>query len=136
MRVERARRSAESCRMKTVAVIGASNNREKWGNKAVRAFAQQGYTVFPVNPNEPEVEGLKTFASIKDVPVRPTMVTVYIPPPRLVKILPDIAARGCDELFLNPGTESAEVLAECERLGLNAIQACSIIAVGVAPGRL
>jgi len=122
--------------MKTVAVIGASGNRGKWGNKAVRAFLQQGYTVYPVNPNEPEVEGLKTFASIKDVPVRPDKVTIYIPPPRLLKILPDIAARGCDELFLNPGTESDAVLAECERLGLNAIQACSIIAAGVSPGSL
>jgi predicted CoA-binding protein len=122
--------------MKTVAVIGASSNREKWGNKAVRAFLQQGCTVFPVNPNEPEIEGLKTFANIRDVPVRPDTVTVYLPPPRLLKVLPDIAARGCDELFLNPGTESDEVLAECERLGLNAIQACSIIAVGVSPGSL
>ena len=122
--------------MKTVAVIGASSNRDKWGNKAVRAFAQQGYTVYPINPNEPEVEGLKTYASIKELPVRPNKVTVYIPPQRLVKILPAIAERGCDELFLNPGTESPEVLAECERLGLNAIQACSIIAVGVSPGRL
>ena len=116
--------------MKTVAVIGASSNRDKWGNKAVRAFAQQGYTVYPVNPNEPEVEGLKTYASIKEVPVRPQTVTVYIPPPRLLKILPDIAARGCDELYLNPGTESDAVLAEAEHLGLNAIQACSIVAIG------
>ncbi|HTD68623.1 MAG TPA: CoA-binding protein [Candidatus Limnocylindria bacterium] len=122
--------------MKTVAVIGASSNREKWGNKAVRAFAQQGYKVYPVNPNEPEVEGFKTYPTIEDVPERPGIITVYIPPQRLVKILPDIAARGCDELFLNPGTESDEVLAECERLGLNAIQACSIIAVGVSPRRL
>ncbi|HMJ90948.1 MAG TPA: CoA-binding protein [Candidatus Acidoferrum sp.] len=122
--------------MKTVAVIGASSNRDKWGNKAVRAFAQQGYTVWPVNPNEPEVEGLETFASIRDVPERPQTITVYIPPQRLVKLLPDIAARGCDELYLNPGTESEEVLAECDRLGLNAIQACSIIAIGASPSRL
>ena len=122
--------------MKTVAVIGASTNREKWGNKAVRAFLQQGWTVYPVNPNEPEIEGIKTCASIRDVPVRPQQITVYLPPPRLLNILPDIAARGCDELYLNPGTESAAVLTECARLGLNAIQACSIIAVGAAPGRL
>ena len=122
--------------MKTVAIIGASSNREKWGNKAVRAFAQQGYTVYPVNPNEPEIEGLKSYVSIKDVPVRPQKISVYVPPQRLVNLLPDIAARGCDELFLNPGTESSGVLAECERLGLNAIQACSIIAVGVPPGSL
>jgi predicted CoA-binding protein len=122
--------------MKTVAIIGASNNRTKWGNKAVRAFAQQGYTVYPVNPTELEIEGWKTYPSIQDVPVRPDTISAYVPPPRLVKILPDLAARGCDELFLNPGTESEDVLAECERLGLNAIQACSIIAVGVSPGRL
>jgi predicted CoA-binding protein len=107
--------------MKTVAVIGVSSNREKWGNKAVRAFAQQGYTVYPVNPTEAEVEGWKAYASVKDVPTRPDTVTVYLAPPRLLKILPDIAARGCDELFLNPGTESPDVLAECERLGLNVI---------------
>ncbi len=122
--------------MKTVAVIGASSNREKWGNKAVRAFRQQNYTVWPVNPNELEVEGLKTYATIKDVPERPEKITVYVPPQRLIKLLPDIAARGCNELYLNPGTESDAVLAECERLGLNAIQACSIIAVGVSPGCL
>src|ERR1041385_1852890 len=116
--------------MKTAAIIGASSNRAKWGNKAVRAFLQQGYAVYPINPNEPEVEGLKTFASIKEVPVRPDIVSVYIPPQRLVNILSDIAARGCDELFLNPGTESDEVLARAEELKLPVIQACSIIAVG------
>jgi len=122
--------------MKTIAIIGASNNRQKYGNKAVRAFLQQGYTVYPVNPNEPEVEDLPTFKSIRDVPVRPQMISVYVPPPVLLKLLPDIAARGCDELWLNPGTESDEVLAEAERLGLNVIQACSIVAVGVSPSRL
>jgi uncharacterized protein len=116
--------------VKTVAIIGASSNRNKFGNKAVRAFLRQGYAVYPVNPNEPEVEGLATFKSIKDVPVPPQMVSVYVPPPVLVRLLPDIAAKGCDELWLNPGTESAEVLAEVERLGLNAIQACSIVAIG------
>lgn len=119
--------------MKTVAVIGASNNRKKFGNKAVRAFQQQGYTVYPVNPNEAQVEGLRTFKSIKDVPVRPEMVTVYVPPPVLAQLLPDVAAKGCNELWLNPGSESDEVLAEAERLGLNTIQACSILAIGVSP---
>jgi predicted CoA-binding protein len=119
--------------MKTVAIIGASGNREKYGNKAVRAFARQGYTVFPVNPAETEIEGWPAFASIRDLPERPQKVSVYVPPQRLLPLLPDIAARGCDELFLNPGTESDAVLVECERLGLNAIQACSIIAVGETP---
>jgi predicted CoA-binding protein len=122
--------------MKTVAIIGASNDRQKFGNKAVRAFRQQGYTVYPVNPKETEVEGLAAFKSILDVPVRPQMVSVYLPPPVVLKVLPEIAAKGCDELWLNPGTESDEVLAVAERLGLNVVQACSIVGVGVSPGAL
>jgi predicted CoA-binding protein len=122
--------------MKTIAIIGASNDRSKFGNKAVRAFQQQGYEVFPVNPKEEMVEGLPAFKSIAAVPVRPHMISVYLPPPVLLKVLPDIATKGCDELWLNPGTESDEVLAEAERLGLNVIQACSIVGVGVSPANL
>lgn len=122
--------------MKTIAIIGASNDKNKFGNKAVRAFQQQGYEVFPVNPKDEMVEGLRAFKSITEVPVRPEMVSVYLPPPVLLKVLPDIATKGCDELWLNPGTESDEVLAEAERLKLNVIQACSIVGVGVSPSAL
>jgi hypothetical protein len=120
----------------TIAIIGASNDRAKFGNKAVRAFLQQGYEVFPVNPKEQTIEGLRGFKSIADVPVRPHKISVYLPPPVLLKVLPDIAAKGCDEFWLNPGTESEEVLAEAERLGLNVVQACSIVGVGVSPEEL
>ena len=122
--------------MRTVAILGASADRNKYGNKAVRAFRRQGYTVYPVNPRENEIEGWPVYPSIAAVPVRPEMVSVYLPPQILLKVLPEIAAKGCDELWLNPGTESDEVLAEAERLGLNTIQACSIVAVGMSPGAL
>jgi hypothetical protein len=122
--------------MKTAAIIGASRDRAKFGNKAVRAYAQQGYQVFPVNLKDDEIEGLPVFKSILEVPARPEIVSVYVPPGALLKILPDIAKEGCDELWLNPGTESDEVLAEAERLGLNVIQACSIVGLGVSPSGL
>ena len=122
--------------MKTVAVIGASNDRNKFGNKAVRAFQQQGFRVFPVNPKETEIEGLPVYRTILEVPVRPEMVSVYLPPRVLMRILADIAAKGCEELWLNPGTESDEVLAEAGRLGLNVIQACSIVGVGLSPASM
>ena|ERR1035437_6346921 len=122
--------------MKTVAIIGASNDRQKYGNKAVRAYLQQGYSVYPVNPNESQIENLPVFKSIQDVPVRPERTSVYIPPHVLLTLLPDIAARGCDELWLNPGTDSPEVVAEAERLRLNVVQACSILGVGLSPEQL
>jgi predicted CoA-binding protein len=122
--------------MKTVAIIGASNDRTKFGNKAVRAFIQQGYDVYPVNPKEDKIEGLTAYKNVRDVPAWLNRISVYVPPPVLLKLLPEIAARGCDELWLNPGTESPDVLAEAERLRLNVVQACSIVGIGVSPATL
>lgn len=122
--------------MKTVAVIGASNDRSKYGNKAVRAFQKAGYTVYPVHPAQAEVEGLPCHKTILDVPVRPNLVSVYVGPTRLVELLPDIATKGCDELWLNPGTESEEVFSEAARLSLKVVQTCSILAVGSSPSAL
>src|SRR6266496_995021 len=78
--------------MKTVAILGASTDRSKFGNKAVRAFQQQAYQVYPVNPKETEIEGLPAYQSLSQVPVRPQMVSVYLPPAVLLKVLPEIAA--------------------------------------------
>jgi predicted CoA-binding protein len=119
--------------MKTVAIIGASNDRNKFGNKSVRAHLQQGYTVFPINPKEKQIEDLPVFSSIFDVPVRPNRVSIYLPAHLVKAILTDIAAKGCDELWLNPGTESDEVLAEAKSFGLNVISGCSIVDLGVSP---
>lgn len=119
--------------MPTVAIIGASADRSKFGNKAVRAFLRRHYTVYPVNPKETEIEGLLVFKSIAEIPERPNLISVYLPPAVLLKVLPAIAAKGCDELWLNPGTESDEVLTEAEQLGLNIIQACSIVGIGESP---
>jgi uncharacterized protein len=119
--------------MKTIAILGASADPNKFGNKAVRAFVRQGWTVFPVNPKETAIEGLLAFRTLADVPVRPQLVSVYLPPAVVAKVLPEIAAKGCDELWLNPGTESPEVLAAAEKLGLNVIQACSIVGIGETP---
>ena len=76
------------------------------------------------------------FKSIREVPTRPDLVSVYLPPATLLKTLADIAARGCDELWLNPGTDSAAVLAEAGRLKLNIVQACSITGIGLSPDEI
>jgi predicted CoA-binding protein len=119
--------------MKTVAVIGASNDRARYGNMAVRAFRRAGYEVFPVNPTEPTIEGLKAYPTINEVPANLDTVTIYVGPAVLVKLLPGIAQKGCKDLWLNPGTSSDTVLAEVKKLGLNAIQGCSILAIGQSP---
>jgi len=121
--------------MPTVAVIGASTHRRKYGNKAVRAYVRQGYAVYPVNPNAATVEGLRSYPSIRDIPGPIDRVTLYLPPEVGITLLPDIAAKKPKEFFVNPGAESEELLAEARRLGLEPLMACSILAVGEAPER-
>jgi predicted CoA-binding protein len=119
---------------KTVAVIGASSKRHKFGNKALRAFAQQGYRVFAINPNEREVEGHPAFASVLDVPGPIDMATVYVPPAIGVRVMDDLAKKQIPEVWLNPGADGDAVLARAHALGLKTIQACSIMGIGESPG--
>ena len=120
---------------KTVAVIGASNNRGKYGNKALRAFERQGYTVIPINPHETQVEGHPTYRSVLDVPGPIDMATVYVQPEVGVQIMDELARRGVGEVWLNPGADGDEVVARARTLKLNVIQACSIMGIGDSPGR-
>jgi predicted CoA-binding protein len=118
----------------TVAVIGANSDRRKYANKAVRAFLQVGYEVFPVHPMETTVEGQQVYKSVKDVPrEKLDCVTVYLPPAVGVKVLDEIAAKPVGMVYLNPGADAPEVVAKARQLGLNAVTACSILAVGVRP---
>ena len=118
---------------KTVAVVGASSNRAKFGNKALRAFQAQGYHVLPINPNDPEVEGLRTYASVLDVPGPIDMATVYVQPDVTLRLLDEFAQKGIPEIWVNPGAEDDEVMAEARRRQMHVIFACSIIGIGRNP---
>jgi uncharacterized protein len=121
---------------KVVAVIGASSNRSKFGNRAVRAFRQQGYTVVPINPHEAVVEGLKTYKSVLDVPGPIDMASIYVPPDIGEQVIGEIAQKGIAEVWLNPGAESDELIARARALKIQPIVACSIVAIGENPYRL
>jgi len=120
----------------TVAVIGASPDRNKYGNKSVRAHLSQGYEVYPVNPQCTQVEGIRCYPSVAELPeARLNRVTMYVPPQVGIRLLDAIAAKGCDEFWLNPGSESDALIKQAEALGLNPILACSIVDLGVSPAQ-
>ena len=119
--------------MKTVAIIGASRDRRKFGNKALRAFEKQGFRVLAINPNETEVEGHRTYASVLDVPDTIDMATVYVQPDAGIKVIEEVARKGVPEVWLNPGADDDRVVARARELGVNVIQACSIMGIGDTP---
>jgi len=121
---------------KVVAVIGASSNRQKFGNRAVRAYREQGYTVIPINPHETSVEGLKAYPSVLDVPGPVDMASFYVPPDVGEQIIEDVATKGIAEVWLNPGAESDALIARARALNIQPIVACSIVAIGRNPYQL
>jgi predicted CoA-binding protein len=118
---------------KSVAIIGASSNPRKFGNRAVRAFRRQGYTVFAINPHEGEVEGLKTYASVLDVPDTIDMASFYVPPEVGEKVIVEVARKGIAEVWLNPGSESDALIQLARSLKIEPIEACSIVGIGENP---
>ena len=118
---------------RVVAVIGASSNRSKFGNSAVRAFSRQGYTVVPINPHETEVEGIKAYSSVLDVPGPIDMATLYVPPEVGLRVIEEIARKQIPEVWLNPGAESDELIARAKALHIQPIVACSIVGIGQNP---
>lgn len=118
---------------KIVAIIGASSDPRKFGNRALRAFRRQGYTVIPINPNEAQVEGLKAYRSVLDVPGPIEMATFYVPPEIGQKIIAEVAQKRIPEVWLNPGAESDELIRLARALKVEPILACSILGIGENP---
>jgi predicted CoA-binding protein len=120
---------------KTVAVIGASSQRAKFGNKALRAFRHAGYRVVPINPRETTVEGEKAYPTVLDYPGPIDEATMYVPPRIGMQVVDELAQKGVKVVWFNPGADGPDVVRRAEALGLMPLVACSIIGIGDSPGR-
>ncbi|MBD3335782.1 MAG: CoA-binding protein [Candidatus Eisenbacteria bacterium] len=118
----------------TIAIVGASQDKDRFSNKAVRAWKRRGWTVIPVHPRHEDVEGLKAYPSIAEVPEGVDMASLYVPPQVGIKVLDELRAKGIRQVYVNPGAESDELLEKARRLGLETIVACSIRDLGEDPG--
>ena len=122
--------------MKSIAVLGASRDRRKFGNKCLRAYLAAGWQVFPVNLGSVEpIEGLATLRRLGDVPAVLDRISVYLPPAVTLELLADIAAKGAGEVWFNPGSADARVLDEARRRGITARPGCSIVDIGMSPAQ-
>ncbi len=118
----------------TVVILGASADRAKFGNKSLRAHLEEGYEVFPVNPKGGTIEGLTVYKRLAEVPIdRFDRISSYLPPAVGIALLDEIAAAAPSEFFLNPGSESPELLDKARAIGLTPILACSIVDLGRRP---
>jgi uncharacterized protein len=110
------------------AVVGASNDTSKFGNRIYRDLRKAGYTVYAVNPNETSVEGDPAYASLGDLPEVPAVVDVVVPSWIGKRIAKEAADTGIPYFWLQPGAESDELIAHAESFGLEVIHnACAMV---------
>lgn len=103
------------------AVVGASDNRAKFGNRIYRVLRERGYTVYPVNPTVATVEGDTAYPDVASLPDGVEVLDIVIPPQRVPPVLEQAKAAGITRIWLQPGAESPNVLAAARSLGLDVI---------------
>ncbi len=110
------------------AVVGVSDNREKYGNIIFRALRDAGYRVYAIHPKLTEVEGEKVYQHITELPEVPDVVDFVIPPQAVPAMLEECATHGVKRVWMQPGSESPEALALAKNLGIEAVSdACILI---------
>jgi uncharacterized protein len=114
------------------AVVGASTDRSKYGNKVLRCYLQHGKQVYPINPKAPEVEGQKAYAALADLPVKVEAISVITPPAATEQVVREAAAAGVTHVWMQPGAESDAAIRTAESLGLSVIAGgpCLLVVLG------
>ncbi|MDD2850292.1 MAG: CoA-binding protein [Desulfuromonadaceae bacterium] len=116
----------------TFGVVGASTNRDKYGNKVLRCYQQNGKNVIPVNPTEPEIEGLPCVDTISDLPQDVESISIITPPAVTAKLVPLAIAKGIRNIWIQPGAGHPEAIVLCLQHGVNVIAdgSCVLVVMG------
>lgn len=118
----------EAINQKVWALVGATNDTTKYGNKIFKNLKSAGYTVYPVNAKATTVEGEKAYPNLSALPEKPSVVDIVIPPSLVPPVLEEASQLGIELVWMQPGAESDEAVARAEELGLKPIyHACAMV---------
>jgi len=118
---------------RSVIVLGASPQRWRFANKAVRCYLEAGFRVYPVHPTADAVEGIAAAATIGEVPGTADLLLVYVRPEIGERCVAEAPARGVTRVVLNPGTSSASLVRRLHEMKLEVREECAIVALGRSP---
>jgi len=110
------------------AVVGASTNPEKYGHKIFRDLRAAGYIIYGVNPSGGEIDGQRLYPTLADLPEKPAVVDVVVPPQVTEEIVRQCAELGLGRVWMQPGSESEEAIRFCEEKGIKVVHGvCAMI---------
>jgi predicted CoA-binding protein len=117
----------EFMKQKRFAVVGATDNPQKYGNQIVKNLKSRGYEVYPVNPRLKAVEGLTCYPTLADLPVKPDVVDFVVPPSATEEILKQCHELGLDRIWLQPGSESETAIDYCQDNNLKVVHSVCVM---------
>ena len=117
------------------AVVGASNDRSKFGNRIYRTLRSAGYRVFAVNPREDEIEGDVAYKSVADLPEAPTVVDMVIPPRFALSTVQQAKDKGVQAIWFQPGSEDPDAIQWANENGLDVVESCILVHHVQNPGK-
>jgi len=112
---------------KRFAVVGATDNPQKYGNQIVKNLKSRGYEVYPVNPKLKALEGLTCYSSLADIPAKIDIVDFVVPPAVTEEILKECTELGLSRIWLQPGSESAKAVAFCHENNLKVVHGVCVM---------
>jgi predicted CoA-binding protein len=118
------------------AVVGASQDREKFGNRVLRAYVMRGLEVYPVNPRAGTIEGLTAYPDLRSLPKRVRGVSIITPPAVTERVVQEAAEAGARIVWMQPGAESPEAVRIARERGLEVIAdgTCFLVVTGYREG--
>lgn len=113
-------------------VVGASSNRQKFGNKVLRCYIQNNKNVFPINPNESEIEGIPTVATVSNLPNEVQSISIITPPLVTLRVVAEAIEHGIKNIWMQPGAEDSEAIKLCHAHNINLIAdgSCLLVLLG------
>jgi uncharacterized protein len=132
MEEDRVNAIGEFLRQKSFAVVGASVDRTKYGNKVLRCYLQHGRDAVPVNPKDAVVEGVTAFKSLSEIPAPPDAISIITPPKITESVVEEAGRLGIKHVWMQPGAESEAAVAKARSLSMNVIAGgpCLLVALG------
>ena len=109
------------------AVVGVSRDKTKYGNKVFHELVNNGYEVYPVNPNAVEIDGFKCYPDLKSLPKKPDVVNIVVPPTITEKVVKEAFELGIKRIWMQPGSESKKAIDFCKRNKMEVLSGVCVI---------
>jgi predicted CoA-binding protein len=110
------------------AVVGASTDPSKYGNKIFRDLRSAGYTIYGVNARGGQIDGQELYQALADLPEKPAVVDIVVPPRVTEQVVQQCVELGLTRVWMQPGSESEAAIAFCQQHGIHVVYGtCAMI---------